>query len=220
MKERIALSWSGGKDCALALHELRRGGYEVAALLTTVTEGSDRIGMHAVRRELLLRQVASLGLPLREIAIPPFPPNETYEERMRQVLDGCLADGIRAVAFGDLFLEDIRNYRERNLARVGMRGIYPLWGRDTAALGRELVDLGFRAVVVCVDSRKLDRSFVGREIDARFLAELPPAVDPCGENGEFHTFVFDGPDFRAPVPFVRGAARDEPPFVYLDLLAA
>jgi len=220
MSERIVLSWSGGKDCALALHELRRSGYDVAALLTTVTEGSERVGMHAVRRELLERQVGSLGLPLREIAIPPFPSNEVYEQRMREVLDGCLADGIRAVAFGDLFLEDIRSYRERNLARVGMRGVYPLWGRDTAALGRELVGLGFRSVVVCVDSRKLDRSFLGREIDTRFLAELPPDVDPCGENGEFHTFVFAGPGFRAPVAFVRGAASEEPPFVYLDLLAA
>jgi uncharacterized protein (TIGR00290 family) len=220
MKQRVVLSWSGGKDCALALHELRRGGYEVAALLTTVTEGSGRVGMHAVRRELLLRQIDSLGLPLREIPMPPFPPNEVYEARMRQALDECLTDGITEVAFGDLFLEDIRSYRERSLARVGMRGVYPLWGRETAALARELLDLGLRAVLVCVDLRKLDRSFVGREIDARFLAELPSGVDPCGENGEFHTFVFEGPGFREPVAFVRGAVRDESPFAYLDLLPA
>jgi uncharacterized protein (TIGR00290 family) len=220
MKQRVVLSWSGGKDCALALHELRRGGYEVAALLTTVTEESGRVGMHGVRRDLLQRQTDSLGLPLREIAIPPFPPNEVYEARMRQALEGCLADGITAVAFGDLFLEDIRVYRERNLARVGMHGVYPLWGRETAALARELLDHGFRAVLVCVDLRKLDRSFVGREIDARFLAELPSGVDPCGENGEFHTFAFAGPGFREPVAFVRGAVRDESPFAYLDLLPA
>jgi len=218
MKERILVSWSGGKDSALALDAIERaGGYEVAALLTTITEGTDCVGMHGVPCALVARQAEVLGLPLREIRIPPFPPNELYEARWQSVLEEYLAQGIRTVGFGDLFLEDIRAYREHTLARLGMRGLYPIWQRDTAALAREFVDLGFRAALVCVDLRALDRSFAGRLFDARLLAELPPTVDPCGENGEFHTFVFDGPSFRAPVGFERGGVRDEPPFAFCDL---
>jgi uncharacterized protein (TIGR00290 family) len=219
MKERVLLSWSGGKDSALALHELGRSDrYEVAALLTTVTEGTGRIGMHAVRRELLVEQAEALGLPLRELVVPPFPANEVYEAAMRGVLGEYAALGIRSVAFGDLFLEDIRAYRERLLAALDMEGVYPIWARDTAALAREFVGLGFRAVLVCVDLEVLDASFAGRELDRALLAELPSGVDPCGENGEFHTFVFDGPGFRAPVAFERGDVRRESSFAFCDLV--
>jgi uncharacterized protein (TIGR00290 family) len=221
MKERILLSWSGGKDSALALHEIRRlGDYEVAALLTTITEGTECVGMHCVRRELIARQAEALGVPLREIRIPPFPSNEVYEARMRSVLEEYRAQGVRTVGFGDLFLEDIRDYREMSLGRLGMRGLYPVWQRDTAALAREFVDLGFRAVLVCVDLRALDRSFAGRVLDRSLLDELPPTVDPCGENGEFHTFVFDGPGFAAAVAFAPGAVREESTFAFCDLLPA
>ena len=221
MKERVLLSWSGGKDSALALHELGRSGqYEVAALLTTVTEGTGRIGMHAVRRELLVRQAEALGLPLRELLVPPFPPNDVYEAAMRGALEEYAACGVRRVAFGDLFLEDIRAYRERILAGLGMQGLYPIWGRHTAALAREFVALGFRAVLVCVDVEVLDDSFAGRELDHALLAELPSGIDPCGENGEFHTFVFDGPGFRAPIAFERGGVRRESSFAFCDLVPA
>jgi len=218
MKERILLSWSGGKDSALALHELRRSGdYEIAAILTTVTEGTGRIGMHAVPRELVVRQGGALGVPLREIAMPAFPPNDVYEARWRSVLEDYRAEGIHAVAFGDLFLEDIRDYRERCLDAIGMHGVYPIWRRDTPSLAREFIDGGFRAVLVAIDLRALDRSFAGRSFDRELLADLPPGVDPCGENGEFHTFVFDGPEFRAPVAFRRGEVREEGTFAFCDL---
>ena len=221
MRERILLSWSGGKDSALALHEIRRSGdYEVAALLTTITEGTECVGMHGVRRELIARQGEALGVPLREIRIPPFPSNEVYEARMRSVLEEYAAQGVRTVGFGDLFLQDIRDYREMSLGRLGMHGLYPVWQRDTAALAREFVDLGFRAVLVCVDLRALDRSFAGRVLDRSLLDELPPTVDPCGENGEFHTFVFDGPGFAAAVAFAPGAVREESTFAFCDLLPA
>jgi uncharacterized protein (TIGR00290 family) len=221
MKERILVSWSGGKDSALALHEIRRSGvYEVAALLTTITEGTECVGMHCVRRELIARQTEALGVPLREIRIPPFPSNEVYEARMRSVLEEYRAQGVRTVGFGDLFLADIRDYRETNLGRLGMHGLYPIWQRDTAALAREFVDLGFRAVLVCIDLRVLDRSFCGRALDHSLLDELPTTVDPCGENGEFHTFVFDGPGFASAVAFTAGALREESPFAFRDLLPA
>jgi uncharacterized protein (TIGR00290 family) len=219
MKERILVSWSGGKDSALALHEIRRSGaYEVAALLTTITEATGRVGMHGVRRELIARQSETLGVPLCEIRTPPFPSNEVYEARMRSALEEYRAQGVRTVGFGDLFLADIRDYRETTLGRLGMHGLYPIWQRDTATLAREFVDLGFRAVLVCVDLRALDRSFCGRALDHSLLDELPTTVDPCGENGEFHTFVFDGPGFASAVEFTPGAVREESPFAFHDLL--
>ena len=220
MAERVLLAWSGGKDSALSLHEIRRGGdYEVAALLTTVTEDTGRVGMHAVARELVATQAAALGLPLREIAMPAFPENRIYEDRLSRVLQEYAAQGIRSVAFGDLFLADIRAYREQLLARLDLQGLYPIWQRDTAELAREFVALGFRAVLVCVDLRVLDRSFAGRAFDEHLLADLPPGVDPCGENGEFHTFVFDGPGFRHPVGVEPADVRDESTFAYCDLRA-
>jgi uncharacterized protein (TIGR00290 family) len=221
VKERVLLSWSGGKDSALALYELERAGEcEIAALLTTVTDATGRIGMHAVRREVVARQAESLRLPLRELMVPPFPANDVYEAAMRGVLEEFAASGIRRVAFGDLFLEDIRTYREGMLAGLGLQGLYPVWGRDTSMLVREFLEVGFRAVLVCVDVEVLDASFAGRELDRALLAELPAGVDPCGENGEFHTFVFDGPGFRSPIAFERGDVRRESSFAFCDLVPA
>jgi uncharacterized protein (TIGR00290 family) len=220
VSEPVILSWSGGKDSAMALRELRRGGtYDVRALLTTVTEGYERISMHGVRRVLLEQQAHALGLPVEVVSIPKDCSNEVYGARMREVLERCRAAGIRSVAFGDLFLEDVRRYREDNLAQVGMRGVFPLWERDTAELARTFVDLGFKAVITCVDSHMLDGGFVGRSFDAHFIADLPSTVDPCGENGAFHSFVTDGPIFCHPVRVRKGetVVRDER-FYYCDLI--
>jgi len=192
----------------------------VSTLLTTVTEGYDRISMHGVRRELLRQQAASIGLPLREVFIPPECVNPVYEARMEQALREQFSCGIRRVVFGDIFLEDLRAYRQRNLARVGMTALFPLWKQDTRALARQFVDAGFRAIAVCVDSRVLPCEFAGRELDASFFADLPPGVDPCGENGEFHTFVFDGPVFSAPLSIRRGEVVQRGPFVFCDLMPA
>jgi uncharacterized protein (TIGR00290 family) len=219
--EPVLFCWSGGKDSCLALHELRRDPLrEVVALLTTVTEGYDRISMHGVRRVLLERQAASLGLPLEIVTIPPACVNTEYEARMEAMLAKWKARGVNRVAFGDIFLEDLRAYRERNLARIGMEAIFPVWLRPTNVMVREFIALGFRAVTVCVDPKVLSESFVGREIDEKFVAELPAGVDPCGENGEFHSFVFAGPGFAEPIAFTFGekVLRDE--FWFCDLLPA
>jgi uncharacterized protein (TIGR00290 family) len=215
----VALSWSGGKDSALALWTLRRQQLAPAALITTVTEGYERISMHGVRRELLARQVEVLGLSHVEVVIPAAGVNDIYEARMAQAFAAPLA-GIEAVAFGDLFLEDVRTYREERLAAGGRRGLFPLWGRDTSALAREFLDAGFEATLVCIDPRALDPSFVGRPYDERLLSELPPDVDPCGENGEFHTFVSDGPIFAEPIPCEKGGIVEREGFVFCDLIPA
>ena len=212
MRERVALSWSGGKDSALALHALLASSeYEPVGLLTTVTSDYDRISVHGVRRTLLERQARAIGLPLSVAEIPAGASNAAYEESMGAALLRLREEGIRTVAFGDLFLEDVRRYREEMLEPLGMRAIFPLWGRDTAALAREFVDLGFGAVLVCVDTTSIDARFTGRDYDHSLLADLPSHADPCGERGEFHTFVHRGPVFREPVPFSRGpvVARDE-----------
>jgi len=202
----------------MALAELQRGGQqEIAALLTTVTEDYDRISMHGVRRTLLEAQAAALGLPLHIVRIPAGCTNEIYETRMREALEVYLAQGVRRAAFGDLFLADVREYRERNLARVGMEAIFPLWQRDTKELAREFIAQGFRAVLVCVDPRKLGASFCGREYDAALLADLPPHIDPCGENGEFHSFVYDAPNFRQPIALTRGESVVRDGFCFADL---
>jgi len=217
--ERVLLTWSGGKDSAMALHALKTSGAcEVLALLTTVTEQYDRVSMHGVRTILLERQAQSLGLPVEKVYLGADASNEEYETRMRDKLAQYQARGVSSVAFGDLFLEDVRRYREENLSRVGMKGLFPLWGRDTSELAHSFIGLGFKAVVTCVDSSLLDGAFVGREFDDRFLAELPPAVDPCGENGEFHTFVYDGPLFQSEIAHKRGdiVLRDDR-FFYCDL---
>jgi uncharacterized protein (TIGR00290 family) len=219
MPERLLLSWSGGKDCALALREIAGDhGTEVAALLTVVTAGYDRISMHGVRRDLLQKQAESLGYPLEVVLIPQQCTDEQYGEAMRRSLESYRSMGVDRVAFGDLFLEDVRRYREERLAQVGMRALFPLWGRDTALQAREFVSAGFRAVVVCVDTNVLDGRFAGRDYDMQFISDLPPGIDPCGENGEFHTFVYDGPIFGRKVEFRRGeiVLRDER-FRYCDL---
>jgi len=217
--EPVLFCWSGGKDSCLALHELRREPLrEVAALLTTVTEMYDRISMHGVRRELLERQAAALGLPLEIVTIPPKCANADYEARIEAALLKWKERGVSLVAFGDIFLEDLRTYREENLARAGMQVVFPLWKRPTRELAAEFISLGFRAVTVCVDPRVLDDSFVGREINEKFLAELPLGVDPCGENGEFHSFVYDGPGFAKRVEFRLGEKVLRDGFYFRDLV--
>ncbi len=219
MPEPILFCWSGGKDSAMALHALlQRNDVRIAALLTTVTEGYERISMHGVRRELLERQSKSIGLPLHEVRIPPQCGNPIYEARMEEALRIHYADGIRSVAFGDIFLEDLRAYREKNLARIGMTARFPIWKRDTRELIRHFHSLKFRSIAVCVDGKVLDRSFAGRELDEAFFKDLPPGIDPCGENGEFHTFVFDGPIFRNPIPVRTGEVIERDSFVFCDLL--
>jgi len=217
--EPILFCWSGGKDSALALYTLlQQSRVRIAALLTTVTEGYDRISMHGVRRELLQQQAKSLRLPLHEVFIPPQCVNPIYEARMEEALLFHFKQGIRRVAFGDIFLEDLRLYREKNLARVAMQALFPIWKRDTRELIREFHAAQFRSVVVCIDSRVLDPSFAGRELDSSFFDDLPPGVDPCGENGEFHTFAFDGPIFSRPVDFTLGEVVQRDSFVFRDLL--
>ena len=219
MSEPILFCWSGGKDSAMALHMLlKKNEFHIAALLTTVTEGYERISMHGVRRELLKRQAQSIGLPLHEVRIPPQCVNPIYEARMEEALRIHLEKGIRKVAFGDIFLEDLRAYREKNLARIGMSAIFPIWKRDTRELIRAFHADRFRAVAVCVDSKVLDPSFAGRELDESFFRDLPPHADPCGENGEFHTFVFDGPIFQSPIPARTGEIVNRDGFIFCDLL--
>lgn len=217
--EPVLMCWSSGKDSALALEAtVRDPALGVAALLVTVTDGYDRISMHGVRRSLLRAQAGALGMKLEEVVIPIKCSNAHYEQAMRQALEPYQAAGVNRCVFGDLFLDGIREYRERNLAQVGMSGLYPLWGRNTAELARQFIERGFRAVIVCVDSSQLDPSFCGREFDNRLLAELPAGVDPCGENGEFHTFVYDGPIFSHPVAVRRGEVVDREGFMFCDLL--
>ena len=215
----VVISWSGGKDSCVALYEIRREQkYRVAGLLTTVTRDYDRISMHGVRRLLLERQAASLGIPLHQVFISQGATNQEYEMKTGEALARYRARGIDSIVFGDLFLEDIRTYREKFLARHNVRGLFPVWRRDTTAFMKEFLELGFRAVVTCVDSKVLDQSFAGKIIDESFLSSLPSKVDPCGENGEFHSFVFDGPMFALPVKFSRGETVLRESFWFSDLL--
>ena len=217
--EPILFCWSGGKDSAMALHTLlQQKQFHIVALLTTVTEGYDRIAMHGVRRELLQRQAESLRLPLHEVSIPPQCVNPIYEARMEQALRLFYDQGVRKVAFGDIFLEDLRAYREKNLARIGMTALFPIWKRDTRELIRYFHEHHFRAIAACVDSKVLDPSFAGRELNESFFHDLPPHADPCGENGEFHTFVFDGPVFQTPIAFRVGEKVLRDGFCFCDLL--
>jgi len=217
---RMILSFSGGKDSSMALYYALREGYRITHLLTTVTEGYNRISIHGVRRELLRRQAKAIGIPLYEVSIPPSCTNEEYERRMREAMRVLAErDPDRIVIFGDIFLEDVRKYREERLMKGGWKGLFPLWGRDTGELAREFLRLGFKAVVVSVDGDVLSGDFVGREYDEDFLNDLPEGVDPCGERGEFHTFVYDGPVFSAPINFEVGekVLRDNR-FHYVDLV--
>jgi uncharacterized protein (TIGR00290 family) len=220
MSIRSALSWSGGKDSALTLWSLRREGIEPVALITTVTDAYDRISMHGVRRELLADQAGAVGIPLVEIGIPPACVNDAYEARMAQAFASPPLADVEAVAFGDLFLEDVRVYREQRLAATGRRGLFPLWGRDTSALAQEFINAGFQATIVCLDPRALDASFAGRSYDEQLLADLPASVDPCGENGEFHTFVHAGPIFTEPIACATGEVVERDGFVFCDLTPA
>ncbi|HEY1614286.1 MAG TPA: hypothetical protein VGF97_11390 [Rhizomicrobium sp.] len=217
--KRVVLSWSGGKDCCLALDKLRQGSdLEVVGLLTTLTGDFDRVSMHGVRRAILERQAERLGLPLHIVEISHGAGNEEYESQTARALEALRDQGITAVVFGDLFLRDVRLYRERMLAPLALEALFPLWGMDTRALLGAFIDRGYRAVIVCVDPSRLAPSFAGRVIDATFADSLPDSVDPCGENGEFHTFVFDGPLFRAPVEFVPGHIVCRDSFWFCDLL--
>jgi len=216
---KALLAWSSGKDSAWSLHVLRQqGGVEVAGLLTTVNESFGRVAMHAVRRELLEAQARVAGVPLRVVPIPYPCPNDVYEAAMAGALAEARAAGIEAVAFGDLFLEDIRRYREERMGPTGLRPLFPLWGRPTRALAEEMINGGLRARLTCVDPRALDASFAGRAFDHDLLAALPPEADPCGERGEFHTFAWDGPMFREPVAVSVGEVVHRDGFVFADLL--
>jgi uncharacterized protein (TIGR00290 family) len=216
-QERVLFCWSGGKDSAMALETLRRSGVRVTGVLTTVTDGYERVAMHGVRTSLLLEQAKAIGLPLRKVRIPPHCGNSVYEARMEEALREQLALGVRRVAFGDIFLADLREYRERNLARAGMEAVFPLWKRDTRELAREFCRRGFRAVAVCIDSKKLSPQFAGRELDRSFFRDLPEEVDPCGENGEFHSFVYQGPIFSRPLAVERGQVVEREGFYFCDL---
>ena len=220
-RTKMWLSWSSGKDSAWALHELRSSAqFEVTALLTTVNREAGRVAMHAVREQLLEEQAAAAGLPLVKLAIPSPCSNAAYEEAMSIAMARARAEGIYHVAFGDLFLEDIRRYREERLHAVGMTPVFPLWGRDTARLAREMVGGGLRAYLTCVDPRQLDHRFVGRAFESSLLDELPAGVDPCGEKGEFHSCVVAGPMFSRSLAVATGEIIERDGFVFADLLPA
>jgi len=222
MKERspILLSWSGGKDSSLALYEIQKSGkYEITSLITTVTEEYDRVSMHGLRTILLEQQAESINVPLEKVFISKNASNDEYESKFNEVLSRFKQSGIKEVVFGDLYLEDIKKYREALLEKIGMQCVFPIWKRDTAKLALEFIESGFKAVTVCVDSNVLGEEFAGREFDLQFLNDLPEGIDPCGENGEFHTFTYDGPIFKNPIDHRLGETvfRDER-FYYCDIL--
>jgi uncharacterized protein (TIGR00290 family) len=212
-------AWSSGKDSAWALHTVRLAGeFEMVALLTTVNRTHGRVAMHAVRESLLEMQAVAAGLPLVKVPIPSPCSNEIYERAMSEAMARAAGEGVRHVIFGDLFLQDVRSYRESQLARCGMTPVFPLWGMDTRALAQTMIGGGLRAYLTCVDPRQLGREFAGRPFDAELLADLPRGADPCGENGEFHTFVCAGPMFGADVPVTVGEIVEREGFVFADLL--
>ena len=213
------LAWSSGKDSAWALHTVREAGsFDVVALLTTVNRTHWRVAMHAVRESLLEMQAAATGLPLVTVGIPSPCSNEVYERAMSEAMERASDEGVRHVIFGDLFLQDVRAYREKQLARCAMTPVFPLWGRETRALAQEMIIGGLRAYLTCVDPRQLERGFAGRRFDAELLADLPAGVDPCGENGEFHTFAYAGPMLSADVPVAVGEIVEREGLVFADLL--
>jgi uncharacterized protein (TIGR00290 family) len=216
---KTLVSWSSGKDSAWTVHVLRqRGGVELGGLLTTINEAAQRVAMHAVRVDVLQAQADALGLPLWQIPIPSPCPNEVYERVMAAAVQRAVAEGFTQIAFGDLFLEDVRRYREERLAGTGLTPLFPLFGADTPALAREMIAAGVRARITCLNPKILDRSFAGREFDAALLADLPPGVDPCAERGEFHTCAYDGPMFSRPVPIDTGVTVERDGFVFTDVV--
>jgi uncharacterized protein (TIGR00290 family) len=218
--KRILLSWSSGKDSAWALHVLRQGSqYEVLGLLTTFNEEADRVAMHAVRRELVERQAAAAGLPLWRVPLPWPCSNEQYELLMAQTCAKAVAEGIEGIAFGDLFLEDVRAYREKQMKATGLEPIFPVWGMPTGELAREMVAAGVKAKLTCIDTTKLDRAFAGSEFDETLLSALPAEVDPCGERGEFHSFVYAGPMLNAELPVRAGQLIVRDQFVFADVIS-
>ncbi len=217
--EPVVFSWSGGKDSALALYLLSREVFNVRTLISTISEDYNRVSMHGVRRELLEEQAKSIGIPLLTISLPKDTSNEEYEKIMKRDMLYFKSHRVYHVVFGDIFLEDIRNYRESNLSKIGMKAIFPLWKQDTKELAEKFIKLGFKAIITSVDSDQLEGSFIGSMFNQDFLDSLPPSVDPCGENGEFHSFVFDGPIFSYPIQFQKGEiVFRENRFYYIDLI--
>ena len=220
-KPRAWIAWSSGKDSAWALHVVRQAGeLDVVGMLCTLTESYDRVSMHGVRAELVAAQARAAGLGLHRVLIPAPCPNEAYEAAMARALEAAKAEGVTQVIFGDLYLEDVRAYREERLAPTGIAPAFPLWGMETGALSREMVSGGLRAIVTCVDPRTCPRDLAGREYDGAFLDALAPGVDPCAENGEFHTFAFAGPMFAEPIPVRPGRTVEREGFVFADVLPA
>ncbi len=220
-KPRTLLSWSSGKDAAWALHALRQAGeVDVVGLLTTTNSAFERVAMHGVREALVEAQAEAVGLPLWKVSLPWPCSNEEYQDRMAKVCAEAVARGIEEMAFGDLFLEDVRDYRIQNLAGSGLRPAFPIWNPDTASLAREMIDSGLKAVLVCVDPRALPETFAGRQFDPQLLEDLPASVDPCGERGEFHTFAWDGPMFRHPIGIRGGETVTRDGFVFADVVPA
>jgi uncharacterized protein (TIGR00290 family) len=219
--KRILLSWSSGKDSAWTLHVLRQSGdYEIAGLLTTFNEAADRVAMHSVRRELVEHQAAAAGLPLWPVSLPWPCSNELYETLMAKTCAEAVAQGIQAIAFGDLFLEDVRAYRTKQLAGTGLEPMFPVWGLPTENLAHTMIAAGLKATLTCIDTHKLDASFAGHAFDENFLSALPRGVDPCGENGEFHSFVSAGPMFSSEIPVAGGKNIVQDHFVFTDLIPA
>jgi uncharacterized protein (TIGR00290 family) len=217
VQRKIVLSWSGGKDSVLALAALQAEGWQAIALVSGILEDERKLVMHEVPEELIAAQAHALALPFAPFYLPRNAPNALYEARLLDCLGLFAERGVAAIAFGDLFLEDIRSYRERLLGAIGLQPVFPIWNRDSRALIRSFLDQGYRAIAVCVDAQALDASFAGAPIDDKFIARLPSSVDPSGENGEFHTFVFDGPLFRQPVRFSREQVTRRGEFYYCDL---
>jgi uncharacterized protein (TIGR00290 family) len=221
VSRKLVLSWSSGKDSAWALHCLRqRGDFRIVGLLTTLNAAFERVAMHSTRRALLEAQARAAGLPLYPVPLPWPCSNEHYEAAMRTACDAAIAEGIEAIAFGDLFLEDVRRYRVEKLAGTGLEPVFPVWGLDTRLLAEEMIAGGLRARIVCVDPKKLPAEFAGRDFDAEFLRDLPEGVDPCGENGEFHSAVYAGPMFREPIQIESGEVVERDGFVFADVRLA
>jgi uncharacterized protein (TIGR00290 family) len=219
IKEKVLVSWSTGKDSAYALHHIRQTNqYEVVGLLSTITEEYNRVAMHATRYELLEKQAEQVGLPLYPVFIPSTCSNDIYELRMDIALRRAIKEGITHIIFGDLFLEDIRKYRESRFAKTNIMPLFPLWGINTLCLAKEMINAGIKAVITCVDPKKLDSSFAGRQFNEELIGDLPKGIDPCGENGEFHTFVYDGPMFSKSLPISIGTVVERNGYIFRDIM--